>query len=169
MNEHEPPDPLLRQLDQLARLEPNRTAADRALERARAALDNLPVSFPAPKRRTFMTLRNVAAIAASLLILAVAVHWLRPLEPAQSLAFEDVQKAVEQTKSVQYVQMRVDRDREGRKGPERTQNVMVLGRYRTRRETRTTAPGDPLPAAGRMSGRARSLQPRAPRVRRGFD
>jgi hypothetical protein len=145
MNEHEPPDPLLRQLDQLADLQPSRQAADRALERARAALNDASLPLPVQKRRTLMTLRNVAAIAASLLFLAVAVHWLRPFEPAQSLAFEDVQKAVEQTKSVQYVQTGVARDKDGRKGPEMTEKVMVLGRYRIRRESKMTAPGDPLP------------------------
>jgi hypothetical protein len=98
-----------------------------------------------------MTLRNVAAIAASLLILAVAVHWLRPFEPAQSLAFEDVQKAVEQTKSVQYLETRVDRNKDGLKGPETMDKVMVLGRYRIRTESKMTAPGDPLPKGAEWS------------------
>lgn len=92
-----------------------------------------------------MTLRNVAAIAASLLVLAVAVHWLRPFEPAQGLAFEDVQKAVEQTKSVQYVQTRADRDKQGRKLPGEERKVKILGRHRIREEVRKTDNGDPLP------------------------
>jgi hypothetical protein len=145
MNAHDPHNPLLEQLNELADLRPHDQATARALERVRAALGNASVPFSTPQRRRIMTLRNVAAIAASLLILAVAVHWLRPFQPAQSLAFEDVQKAVEQTKSVQYVQTRVDRDKQGRKGPEETDKVMVLGRYRIRTESRMTAPGDPLP------------------------
>ncbi len=145
MNDHDPHDPLLEQLNELANLRPADQAAARALERARLALDHASVPFPPTQRRRLMTPRNVAAIAASLLILSVAVHWLRPFEPAQSLAFEDVQKAVEQTKSVQYVQTRVDRDKQGRKGPGEEHKVKILGRHRMREEVSKTDNGDPLP------------------------
>lgn len=133
---------LRRDLRDLSRVQPASTDTTKAMARARAAIANKMAQSPT-KRKRIMTLRNVGAIAAALLAVALFKHWLTP-ERDTGFAFGAVQKKVEKTKSVQYVQKRKDFFG-GRVQPEETRKVMILGPHQKREEVETAKGGDPPP------------------------
>jgi hypothetical protein len=147
MNQRDKDKELLRDLHALARLQPDAEATARAIERARAAVA-ANISQPSSKernvRRNIMSLRNLGAVAAVLLAIALLSHWWAPSKETGGFAFGQVQEQVEQTKTVQYVQTHRSRTKQNKAGPVETRKVMILGSHRMREEVKTTA-GDPLP------------------------
>jgi outer membrane lipoprotein-sorting protein len=141
-NDRAPERSLRRDLRDLSRLQPEATDTARAIQRARAAIGNA-TSYPPAARKRIMTLRNVGAIAAALLAMALFKYWTTP-ELETGFAFGAVQKEVEKTKSVQYVQKRKD-SVDGRVRPEETRKVMIRGPHQMREEVETTSAGDPPP------------------------
>lgn len=91
-----------------------------------------------------MSLRNLGALAAVLLAIALFSHWWAPSKETGGFAFGQVQEKVEKAKTIQYVQTRTNRHKPNIKGPGEIRRVKILGSHRMREEVKTTA-GDPLP------------------------
>ena len=119
--------------------------SDALLDRTHDALRDLPTAGTTtrskPSRGNVASFRNVAAVAAALLAIFVLTHLLWPEGSSGSFAFADVQAQVARTKSVQYVETRTNRLKEGRKIDGMVRRVKVLGAYRMREEL-TETPGD---------------------------
>ena len=136
---------LLRDLRELARIEPNADASQRAIERARAAVLEtaaLPgVQIPYPKR--IMSVRNLVAVFAALTAIFVLTHLLAPAGTSGGFAFAEVQEQVGKTKSVQYIETRTNSLPNGQKLDGMIRRVKILGPYRMREEL-TETPGEVL-------------------------
>src|SRR5262249_49651449 len=88
-------DDVTRRLDRLSEIHPTDAAADRALDRARAALS----ARPAPERFRMFNRIAVAAVAAAVLI-GLALWFVRPPVGVTVAAAELMQDRVAKTKSV---------------------------------------------------------------------
>lgn len=138
-------------LDEISRLEIDPTASQRAIERARAAVIQLPQ--PAPRRVAASWARSfVGATAACIAVLAL-VHWLMPTGSSHAIAFAEVQRQVAQTKTVQFTETNTVRLKDGRKVDGYVKQVQILGKY-LKREAFTPTPKDP-PAEGETSAAPR--------------
>ncbi len=98
-----------------------------------------------------MSARNLLAIAAALLVIALTAHWLGSLGGNANLAFAEVQARVEKARSVQYTQTRKDTSKNGTVAPQESRKVMILDGHRKRAEIRMTTHGDPLPEGERWT------------------
>lgn len=145
MNEQNSEEKLLDRLRDLAHIRPDADATVRAVDRARFAIQAANVQEPT-KIESLFPLRRVFATAAALLIAALVARSLFPPGASSNVAFGDMQRKVAQTKSVQYVETRRNRNHRNQVGPRQTQHVQILGRHLRRVAFRITAPGDPLPA-----------------------
>jgi hypothetical protein len=138
---------LLLDLRELNRIEPNPERAALAMERARLVVRErfAERTIRLPQRRVWKWAVKAGGIAAIATTVVVAAVFVLGPSPRENLAFGQVQKQVEQTKSVQYLQTRKDRDRQGRKAPGHSRKVMILGAHQVREEVTRTTDGDPLP------------------------
>jgi hypothetical protein len=135
---------LRRQLRELAELRPEAEDARRAIAAARTAV----IAASGQSRPTLWSLvmqrpRSFAA-AATLLVAALLAIALSGGNSPQS-AFAQVLDQLDRTKTVQYLETRsmIPRGDEPR-GPSTVTQVMILGRYRERREILAETAGEPL-------------------------
>src|SRR5262245_2896565 len=124
-------DNLQSDLNELAGLQPDVAATQRALERATAALVAATAAIPPhPSRPNFgaiiMRPRNLVAIAASALFIVLATQWFST-PSVGSVAFAQVQDQVAKTKSAQYTEVRTDRMKDSKATVEMQSRVMILG------------------------------------------
>jgi hypothetical protein len=99
---------LLNDLHDLARIEPDAEASQRAVHRAQIALRASAAQSAATTPRLLfggklMRPRNLAAMAAGALVIVLGVQLL-PMRSGANFAFAQVQQEVARTKSVQFVQ-----------------------------------------------------------------
>jgi outer membrane lipoprotein-sorting protein len=86
--------------------------------------------------------RSLAAIAAMLLI-STSVVLSNLMRSTGDFAFAQVQQEVAKAKSVQYLEVRTDRTREGKNAPKTVTRVSILGASQQRKEVKVE-PGDKL-------------------------
>jgi len=147
---HQPEKHLLRDLRELARIEPDVESTARALDRARTVLSKVDVEPNAVRARGFMTLRaitfrTVAGVAAALLVMVVLASLLPNGNSNATVAFAQVQQQIEQVKTAQYRSTRRSHVGQNRRLDE-TRRVMILGRYRMREEVIISNPDEPWSA-----------------------
>ena len=133
----------LNDLNELSQLQPDVSVKERALERAQAALNELPtISLGQPAARTnwsrqLQRPRNLVAAAAVAVIVIFAAQWFLARSDS-NLAFAQVQEHVANMKSVQYKQ--VERYLTAvvkKKSLEITMHVMISGVDHKREEVST--------------------------------
>lgn len=104
-----------------------------------------------------MRLRNLASLAAAVVVLFLLTSWVSSLGKGSGIAFAQVQAQVEKTKSVQYVSIQrpvpiqdesVPAPFRNKKAPIVQQRVMALGSLQ-RTEYEVIEPGDDLPDGAR--------------------
>jgi outer membrane lipoprotein-sorting protein len=131
---------LLHDLYELAGLNPDAIAAERALECAKSSLESpLHLSL----RAKLMRPRNLAAIAAAIAIIVV----LSQLLPTGggNFAFGQVKEQVAKTKSVQYTEIRTNLSKDGKAESESETKIMISGPSMERREISPTQTKGKLP------------------------
>lgn len=139
---------LMGDLDEIANLQPSADAAQAALFKTRAVLDDAgrsanPPSIVPFRERKFMNRRNLAIAASALIASVVFSTWFIRSGPNSSIAFAEVQKEIAKVKTVQYRESRIDRDADGRTAPKMVKQVKILGPHLERSEVSVTAGGDP--------------------------
>jgi outer membrane lipoprotein-sorting protein len=124
---------LPRILKELAGVDPDAAATDRALDRARSALPNPP---QLSLRAQIMRPRNLGAIAAGIALI-ILISQLLPASGGGNFAFGQVQEQVSKTKSVQYTETRTDRMKDSKAEVETQSKVAISGPAIERRDVTT--------------------------------
>lgn len=130
---------LLRALRDLSHIQPATAASDQAIASARDAILSNTRSPSAHRRRA--TSRAFGALAATVVAITVLTQWLLPSDSGARFAFAEVQRQVERTKSVQYLQTRTDRAKDGQFLAKELRRAMVLGTHQVREEIKSVNSG----------------------------
>jgi hypothetical protein len=136
---------LLNDLSDLAQLQPDAAHADRAIDRAHAALRVLPAEPPARPlapyswKRQLWRPRNLIAAAATVLAILFASQWLST-QSGSNIAFAQVQEQIAKTRTVQFRTIS-NRTIGTNVLPEALIKTMILGTHLKREELTLKDPG----------------------------